>query len=151
MIKVLPYEAEHGLEIIKNIVELHNNTKDEMIEAAYSNKENSQASYTLFLDDEPIVAGGVQISHKGVGNVWLTISKKAVKSPKLVVKTIKKHIRELMEELKLNRLQTPILCDFSTGLRFASALGFKCETPDGMKYYGYRGETYKLFSLIRED
>jgi len=150
-IEILPYKEAHGLEIIKNIVELHNNTREEMDAAAKGNEENSQVAYTLFIDDEPIVAGGMFIRHKGVGDVWMSVSKKAIKTPKLIVKTVKKYIAKVMKEEGLQRLQTPVLADFATGLRFISALGFKCETPDGMKCYGYRGETYSLYSLVKED
>lgn len=150
-IEILPYKAEHGFEMIKTLVESHNNSKEEMEQAALNNEEDSQVAYTLFIDDEPIVAGGMFIRHKGVGDVWLSVSKMAAKTPKLVIKTIKKYIAMVMREKELKRLQTPILSDFTIGLRFASALGFKCETPNGMKQYGYRGETYKLFSLVKED
>lgn len=146
-----PYEAEHGLEILKTLVELHNNTKEEMESAAHINKENSQVSQTLFIDDEPIVSLGIFIRYKLVGDIWMAVSNKASRTPKLVVKTIRKYLNKIMEKNELKRLQTPILSDFTTGLKFASALGWKCETPDGMKYYGFHGETYKLFSLIKED
>ena len=149
-IEILPYKAEHGLEIMTGLVELHNNSQEEMEQAAVSNEENSAAAYTLFIDGEPVAAGGMFLRHKGVGDVWLSVSTKATKTPKLVIKTIKEYIEKVMQAAELKRLQTPILADFTTGLRFASALGFQCETPDGMKYYGYRGETYKLFSLIKE-
>ena len=150
-VEVKPYEVKHGLEIINTLVEFHNNTREEIENAVYSNKENSQVAYTLFVDDKPVVSFGVFIRQKGVGDVWMSVSKLASKTPKLVIKTVKEYIEKVMREKELKRLQTPVLNDFTTGLRFVSTLGFKCETPDGMKYYGYRGETYKLFSLIKED
>lgn len=150
-IEILPYKAEHGLAIMTGLIELHNNSKEEMEQAALSNEHDSSEAYTLFIDDEPIAAGGMFLRHKGVGDVWLAVSKKAAKTPKLVVKTVKEHIEKVMRAAELKRLQTPILSDFALGLRFASALGFKNETPGGMKYYGFKGETYNLFSLIKED
>jgi len=150
-VEILPYKAEHGIEIMKSLVELHNNSKEEMEEAAKENEYGSKIAYTLFIDDEPIVAGGMFIRHKGVADVWMSVSKKASDTPKLVIKTIKAYIEKVMREEGLKRLQTPILSTFTTGLRFASTLGFKIETPDGMKFYGYRGETYDLYSLIKGD
>jgi len=150
-IEIKPYEASHGIKIMQSLVELHNNTLKEMEAAAYSNQENSQVAYTLLIDDEPLFAGGVFIRHQGVADVWLSVSSKASIKPKLVIKTIKKYIKKIMEEEGIKRLQTPILMDFAKGLRFADVLGFQCETPSGMKYYGYRGETYFLYSLVKED
>jgi hypothetical protein len=146
-IEILPYKAEHGIEVMKSLLEPHEGLSECMKEAAHYNMQFSKEAYTLFVDEVPLASGGIFLLREGVAESWLFVSEKARDYPVVAVLEIKKHIKEVVEKYNLKRLQATILKSFTSGNRIAKMLGFICETPDGMKNYGHNGDTYMLYSL----
>jgi hypothetical protein len=89
-------------------------------------------------------------SWQGVGDAWMFISKKAKKTPILIIKKIKAYMLQIIKKEQFKRLHAIVINDFPEGERLMKVLGFTCETPNGMKNYGPNGETCKLFSIVME-
>ncbi len=103
-------------------------------------------AYTLFVNKEPIVAGGIYILWKGVAEGWVLANRNVFEIKFLVCKEIKRRTDELCKKNKVIRLQTTVKYDFKTGIRFASWLGLK---PEGiMKNYGPDGTDYYRMAKI---
>lgn len=151
IVKVEPYKTEHGIEIMKTLFEPHENLEKEMEESAELNYSFSKEAYTLFVDDIPIVSGGIFIVHDGVGEAWMFFARKASEFPILVMSKIKKYIKEIMERNSLVRLQAAVLSNFKSGNRIAEVLGFINETPNGMKNYRKNRTSYNLYALTKEE
>jgi hypothetical protein len=149
-IEVLPYKAEHGIEIMKTLFEPHDGLPEEMKDSADYNGQYSKEAYTLLVDDEPIISGGFFLIHEGVAEGWLFVSEKARAYPVLSVLKLRIYIKATIEKYNLKRLQATILKSFQSGNRLAEILGFTLETPDGMKNFGHNGDTYMLYSLTGE-
>lgn len=47
------------------------------------------------------------------------------------------------------RIEATVLADFAAGARWMRLLHFELETPNGMKKFGPRGETYLLYARVR--
>jgi hypothetical protein len=62
---------------------------------------------------------------------------------------ITRFVRAKMTERPETRIEATVLTGFARGERWATMLGFTCETPDGMKNYGPDGATYSLYSWCR--
>jgi hypothetical protein len=149
-IEVLPYKAEHGIEIMKSLFEPREDLPEQMHESAYYNGQHSKEAYTLFVNDKPMVSGGIFLIHEGVAEGWLFVSEKARDYPVVTILKLRKYMKELVKKYKLKRLQATILKGFKSGNRLVDILGFMCETPDGMKNFGHNGDTYMLYSLTGE-
>lgn len=48
------------------------------------------------------------------------------------------------------RIEAVVKAGFDEGHRFARALGFVCETPEGMRGWGPAGDTYFLYARVPE-
>lgn len=82
----------------------------------------------------------------GVAEVWfILIDKRKILSQ---MKEVKKHITEESKNWDVHRLQAITKFDFEEGKRFFEFLGFRCETPNGMKSYFPDGSTALLYSRI---
>ena len=149
--KVIPYETKHGDEII----EFGMNDKLMEIDASYTNNRLDMAipglSFTLMLDDTPIVAGGIVPIWQGVAEGWV-LSSKHINNYKIkAAGSIKKRLDYLCTNNKIIRLQTAVKEKFFIGIRFAEWLGLEKEGL--MKYYGLDGTNYwrmaKYYECIR--
>ena len=138
---VVPYETEHGDEII----EFGMNSKLMEIDASYTNNRLDMAipglSFTLFLDQTPIVSGGIVPIWEGVAEGWVLSSKHIYDYKIKAARLIKERTDLLCTNNKIWRLQTAVKADFKIGFRFAQFLGFKNEGlmkaygPDKTDYY----------------
>ena len=148
---VVPYQMEHGDEII----EFGMNDKLMEIDASYTNNRLDMAipglSFTLFLDQTPIVSGGIGPICEGVAEGWV-LSSKHINDYKIKsASIIKKRLDYLCTNNKIIRLQTAVKEEFLTGVRFAEWLGLQKEGL--MKYYGLDQTNYwrmaKYYERIR--
>ena len=142
---VVPYEMEHGVEII----EFGMNDKLMEIDASYTNNRLDMAipglSFTLFLDQTPIVSGGIVPIWEGVAEGWVLSSKHIYDYKIKAASLIRKRLDYLCSNNKIIRLQTAVKEDFLTGVRFAQWLGLQKEGL--MKFYGL-DKTIKTFKKI---
>ena len=148
---VVPYETEHGDEII----EFGMNDKLMEIDASYTNNRLDMAipglAFTLFLDETPIVSGGIVPMWEGVAEGWVLSSKHIFDYKIKAASIIRKRLDYLCVNNKIIRLQTAVKEQFLTGVRFAEWLGLEKEGL--MKYYGLDQTNYwrmaKYYERIR--
>jgi len=140
------FKQEHADKIISygmndKLMELDASYKDHRI--CLADKGNA---YTLFIDNKPIVAGGIIVIWKGVAEGWVMANQNIYDVKLLACKEIKKRTDLLCEKNKIKRLQTSVKASFTTGVRFASWLGLKKEGL--MKNYGPDGSDYLRMAKI---
>ena len=138
---IKPFKQEHADKIISygmnhKLMETDASYKDNRI--CLADKGNA---YTLFLNNKPVVAGGIFILWSGVAEGWVLANKNIFEIKFLAAKEIKIRTDELCKKNKIKRLQTSVKADFKPGIRFANWLGLKTEGlmksygPDGTDYY----------------
>ena len=125
---------------------------DKLMETDASFKENRICladkgnAYTLFVNNKPIVAGGIFILWQGVAEGWVLANQNIYDVKFLAAKEIKKRTDLLCKKNKINRLQTSVKAEFKTGVRFANWLGLE---PEGlMRKYGPDGSDYLRMAKI---
>ena len=125
---------------------------DKLMETDASFKENRICladkgnAYTLFVNNKPIVAGGIFILWQGVAEGWVLANQNIYDVKFLAAKEIKKRTDILCKKNNIKRLQTTVKYDFNQGIRFASWLGLK---PEGiMRNYGPDGSDYYRMAKI---
>ena len=143
---VKTFKQEHADKIISygmnsKLMELDASYKDHRI--CLADKGNA---YTLFVNDKPIVAGGIIVIWQGVAEGWVMANRNIYDVKFLAAKEIKNRTDILCEKNKIKRLQTSVKASFTTGVRFASWLGLKKEGL--MKNYGPDGSDYLRMAKI---
>ena len=143
---VKEFKQEHADEIISYGM----NNKLMEVDASYKEHRICTAdkgnAYTLFVDNKPIVAGGIIILWQGVAEGWVMANQNIFEIKLLACKEIKNRTDELCKKNKIKRLQTTVKFDFKKGIRFASWLGLK---PEGkMESYGPDGSDYLRMAKI---
>ena len=104
-------------------------------------------SKTLIIDDEIIAVGGVVVFWPGVGEAWLQLTKHAEKHKIALVRCVRLIMALAFKELNLHRMEAT--ATFDEARKFNESMGFKCETPDGMRKYTQNGKTAYLYSIVR--
>lgn len=98
-------------------------------------------SFTLLVDDNPILAGGIVPLWNGVAEGWVMASKEVNDYKIKSASAVKKRLDLLCNNNNIYRLQTAVKEEFTTGVRFAEWLGLKNEGlmtmygPDQTNYY----------------
>ena len=143
---IKPFKQADADEIISygmnsKLLEVDASYKDNRI--CLADKGNA---YTLFVDDKPIVAGGILILWQGVAEGWVMANQNIYELKFLAAKEIKKRTDVLCEKNKVKRLQTSVKAEFATGVRFAEWLGLRTEGL--MKHYGPDGSDYLRMAKI---
>ena len=100
----------------------------------------------LFVNNKPIVAGGIFILWQGVAEGWVLANQNIYDVKFLAAKEIKIRTDLLCKKNKIKRLQTSVKAEFTTGVRFANWLGLKTEGL--MKKYGPDGSDYLRMAKI---
>ncbi len=138
--KIIPYQKSHGDEIYA----FGMNDKLMEIDASYTENRLDTAiiglSYTLLVDNNIILSGGIIPIWDGVAEGWVMSSKRVFDYKIKAASSVKKKIDYLCQNNKVRRLQTSVREDFLTGVRFAEWLGLQKEGL--MKYYGLDGTNY---------
>ena len=139
--KIVPYEKDHG----DQMVEFGLNHKLMDIDASYTeNRIDAKVfglSFTLLVDDNPILSGGIIPLWNGVAEGWVMASKEVHDYKIKSASAVKKRLDLLCKNNNIYRLQTAVKEEFTTGVRFAEWLGLKNEGlmtmygPDQTNYY----------------
>ncbi len=98
--------------------------------------------------DSTICVAGITRSHKGVGICWSIIGNSFLKKPILLVKTSRNFIKKSMDKMNLHRIHMDIDKSYKENMRFASSLGFSCEST--MYKYGPQRQDYYKYVLLRD-
>ena len=144
--KVVPYEMEHG----DQIIEFGMNDKLMEIDAGYTNNRLDMAipglAFTLFLDETPIVSGGIVPMWEGVAEGWALSSKHIFDYKIKAASLIRKRMDYLCINNKIIRLQTAVKEEFLTGVRFAQWLGLEKEGL--MRKWGFDGSDQYMYARL---
>ena len=149
--KIIPYLKEHGDEIYA----FGMNDKLMEIDASFTDNRLDTAipglSYTLLVDNNIILAGGIIPIWNGVAEGWVMASQGVHNYKIKAASSVKKRLDLLCNNNKVWRLQTAVKEEFITGVRFAEWLGLKNEGlmtkygPDKTNYY----RMAKIYECIR--
>ena len=138
--KIVPYEERHGDEIYA----FGMNDKLMEIDASFTDNRLDTAipglSYTLLVDNNIILAGGIIPIWNGVAEGWVMSSKRVFNHKIRAASAVKKRLDYLCINNNIRRLQTAVKEEFLTGVRFAEWLGLQKEGL--MKYYGLDQTNY---------
>lgn len=107
-------------------------------------------AFTAISNGDIIACGGVVPFWKGVGEAWLITSDLTEKFKIFFAKTVHNKLEEIIKLMDFKRVQALIDSEHLIGQRFIERLGFKNETPEGMKKY-IGGRTFYRYSLVKED
>ena len=139
--KVVPYETQHGDEMIEF------GLNDKLMDIDASFKENridfamAGLAFTLLDNNVPICSGGIIPTWLGNAQGWVISSKRIFRNKVKASRLIKERTDLLCANNKIWRLQTAVKADFKIGIRFAEFLGFNKEGlmvgygPDKTDYY----------------
>ena len=139
--KVVPYETQHGDEMIEF------GLNDTLMDGDATFKENridfagAGLAYTLLDNNVPICSGGIIPTWLGNAQGWVISSKRIFRNKVKASRLIKERTDLLCANNKIWRLQTAVKADFKIGIRFAEFLGFNKEGlmvgygPDKTDYY----------------
>lgn len=103
-------------------------------------------AYTFVLNSKPIAILGYAPINERVGEVWGFISDDVGMCPIVFHRKVAKLMNAFVRKYGLNRLQMVVRDGYSTGLKWAAALGFKQEGL--MRSYGYDGSDYILMGRV---
>lgn len=122
---------------------------------AYFAREFSQPGYASLLAQGPaftaldgevvLGCGGAAELWPGRACVWSLLSESA--GPHMMA--ITRAVRGFILQLPHRRIEALVDCDFEAGHRWARLLGFKCETPLGMRSFTPDGRDVCLYARVQ--
>lgn len=101
-------------------------------------------AYTVHRGDDVIACAGLSMEWPGRAVAWAMVSQCG---PRLFLWL---HYRVLifLDTCGVRRVETTVRSDFDAGHRWAGALGFSRETPNGMPAWGPSGECFDLYARV---
>ncbi len=121
---------------------------DHIRELAQAREDNGQC-ITGVVNDRIIGCGGIDIMWPGVGEVWVLLAYDIGIYSMAAYEVIQDGLKKLIEDNNLRRVQAWGRVGFSAGHTLFKHLGFK---PEGIaRKYGYDGEDFILYALIKDD
>jgi hypothetical protein len=148
-LKIIPYQASHGLDMINY------GMNDPLMDIDAGYLKNSLdvivpgLSYTLMDNEHPIFSGGIYPLWQGTAEGWVLSSKRIFNHKIRAARLMKTRLDMLCINNNIWRLQTAVKSNFKLGLRFAEWLGLHQEGlmkqygPDKTDYYRM-AKIYKL-------
>lgn len=108
---------------------------------------NSEASGSLMCDGRLIAIMGYVTLWPGLVEVYVLPSKHLPQYGMAFARFAKRYIKIIKRLERIKRMQTHSLND-DLHNRWMSFLGFKNETPEGMRSYSVNGDMYNLWSMV---
>lgn len=148
MVTVINYEPEHAYKILgTQNDQLPMPKMDEWIKAW---KELGPA-FTMMDGDQVVGCGGVILSPYRSGEAWTFISPLIPTHKKAFLKACRNAVKTIARDYGLLRIQASVYSGHEKACHFIRHLGFKNETPEGMKKAGPNGEDMILFARTFEE
>ena len=149
-VKIISYEPIHGYLIVER------NTREADVklsmapgwENAIREWKRSGPAYTLVVDGEFIACSGVILFGCGRGDAWMLTSMLVQTYKRIFLISVKKYLDLVIREHGLRRVQATCDPERKGAMIFLEHLGFKNETPHGMKGYGSNGETMAMLARV---
>jgi len=120
--------------------------KNMEFEGNAKNLEQDNLAFTGMIDGKPIFAAGMKIIWDGVAEGWVLATKDALDHPIAVAKAIKKDFARIAKENNINRVQSAVRANYTTGLKFAKWLGL--EEEGLMKKFGFDGSDQYMYARL---
>lgn len=146
MMRAIPFDFEH-LDIFEQ--------SDEDIERYGKLTSESPipmaeygVGFTGIYDGRILIMGGIMPVSVHTGKCWTMVSKHAREHGEMVFRQTRRQLENMMEDMKLHRLETSNLADAVEQHRWCRLLGFVMEGE--MPYYDDRKRTYIRFAKLRE-
>jgi hypothetical protein len=105
-------------------------------------------AYIMEYGSEPVCAFGALFEWEwgGACEVWFNVIKNV--KPFVMLRIMKRLLEQLAKQYKITRMQAIIDCMSPVNKKFIEFLGFRNETPFGMKNKLHNGNTAYMFSRI---
>ena len=110
------------------------------------NLEQDKLAFTGLVNGKPVFAAGMKILWNGVAEGWVLATNEVWNHPLLIAKAIKKDFARIAKENNINRVQTAVRANYTTGLRFAKWLGLQEEGL--MKKFGFDGSDQYMYARL---
>ena len=147
--RIEEFTGDHAREILKTNKESQNFTEQQIEYAVSFYQMKGNKSYTLIVDEVPVLCGGIVNQGFGNGEVWIFMSGLFFTKYKILChRTLKKAFRVLAKEMKLKRVQALIDMEIHSPIneKWIKSFGFE---PEGiMKKYGINNEDYYRYARL---
>lgn len=141
--RVIPFVAEHAqILIVQPMQDL-----PPLAPAEAAALAKAGPCYTA-LDDEgkPVAICGVVRQWEGRAIAWGLIGYNA--GPHFV--RITREVKKFLDTCGIRRVEASADAGFPQAMRWLEMLGFKCETPEPMRGYGFDGRPCYLYARVAE-
>jgi hypothetical protein len=146
ILDIVPYTGEHGIYIMKQQMNHPLMDKDMEFEGNAKNLEQDKLAFTGLVNGKPVFAAGMKILWNGVAEGWVIATNEVWNHPLLIAKAIKKDFARIAKKNNINRVQTAVRANYTTGLRFAKWLGLQEEGL--MKKFGFDGSDQYMYARL---
>jgi hypothetical protein len=102
----------------------------------------------FIMEDEGrlLCAFGAAFLWDSVCEVWFSLIRK--EKTISMIRTMRRYIDLVREKYNVRRFHATIKCNSAVSKKLVETLGFKCETPEGMKFYNPDGSDAYMYSRI---
>ena len=119
---------------------------------AYPEMIVPENSYTCVYNGEIVAVGGIRVFREGFGEAWVILTKQSRKDGifgLIACRAIENKLNELIDGLKMCRVEANVRADFGKAIRFTEAIGFKrdCER----KNFFPGGVSAILYSKVNDE
>jgi hypothetical protein len=104
-------------------------------------------SYSVWAGTDCIAAGGLLLQFEGRYLAWGLLSTSVRPHMRAITRFVRSTI---VGYTKARRVEATVLSNFEPGKRWLEMLGFKNETPNGMRAYHPNGSDACLYAWVRE-
>ena len=146
ILDIVPYEGKHGIYIMNQQMNHALMDKDMEFEGNAHNLVQDKLAFTGMINGTPIFAAGMKVIWNGVAEGWVLATKEVLNHPLLVAREIKKGFSKAAKENNINRVQTAIRANYTTGLKFAKWLGLQEEGL--MRKFGFDGSDQYMYARL---
>lgn len=141
MMTVVPYKAEHLLEMV---LQPGQEYALPFVTPEHAKALEGEYAFTALVDGRPIAVGGVKELWKNRALCWTFIDRNAGKHFAELHRTVKR----LIDLVPYRRLEAETPCDFKQGHRWLKMLGFKLEA-ERMRAFQIDGSDSSLYAKVR--
>jgi hypothetical protein len=146
MIKAVPYEAEHALQMEDMLNEPGFRSHPDFKNWALGGERDPFSMTILNHEGNPIFCGGISRVWEDVGEAWMFVSPEAMKNPKALVVVTKRVFERWFEHFR--RVQAYVNADSAKSMRFVEHLGMEAECL--LRRYGPFDTDQILYARVKE-
>lgn len=144
MIEVVPYRAEHAIQIMPNIRAIEQTEYAREGAAMWAvlredEQRTGNKAWTILKDGIPLCCGGFMLYWQGVAEVWFMLSQKGIPFTKTILRESRKLMEDYIKRFNIHRMQAFINAQDETACRWAERYGL------------IRGQTIEQFGPHKED